>query len=83
VDGHESVRIFGEDVMVKARIHTINGFSAHADQQALLNWLAATSDAEVRLGHGESRGLNGLKKALNAKGRKAVIVEDGADYSLN
>jgi metallo-beta-lactamase family protein len=83
VEGRESVRIYGEEIQVKAKIHTINGFSAHADQAALLHWLEGTGSAEVRLVHGESRGLNGLKQALQSKGRTAVIVEDGVEYPLN
>jgi len=39
VDGEKQVRIFGEDINVKARIEYIEGFSGHADQKALINWL--------------------------------------------
>ncbi len=42
IDGARQVRIFGEDVPVKARIYTINGFSAHADQAELLAWQKQT-----------------------------------------
>jgi metallo-beta-lactamase family protein len=38
IDGAKHVRLFGEDIAVRARIHTINGFSAHADQAELLAW---------------------------------------------
>ncbi|MBI4763257.1 MAG: MBL fold metallo-hydrolase [Deltaproteobacteria bacterium] len=39
VEGAKKVRIFQEDVVVRARVHTINGFSAHADQDELLSWI--------------------------------------------
>ena len=39
VDGARSVRLFGDTVPVRARIHTLGGLSAHADQGALLAWL--------------------------------------------
>ncbi len=38
IDGAKEVQLFGEDVPVRARVHTINGFSAHADQGELLAW---------------------------------------------
>jgi metallo-beta-lactamase family protein len=55
VDGAESVRIFGEDVPVRARVATLGGFSAHADQSALLAWLQRLRAAprQLFLVHGE------------------------------
>lgn len=38
IDGARQVRIYGEEIPVRATIHTINGFSAHADQAELLAW---------------------------------------------
>lgn len=40
VDGAKRVSIFGDEIPVRARIHTLGGFSAHADQPALLAWAA-------------------------------------------
>ncbi|HKQ47920.1 MAG TPA: MBL fold metallo-hydrolase [Phycisphaerae bacterium] len=55
VDGVKEVRIHGEKVAVKARVHTLSGFSAHAGQTDLLNWFGviAPSKPRVILTHGE------------------------------
>jgi len=53
IDGAKQVNIFGEDVPVRARIYTINGFSAHADQAELLAWQEQTSAKRTFLVHGE------------------------------
>src|SRR5690606_36969983 len=39
IDGHPEVRVFNEDIPVRAQVWTINGFSAHAGQPELLDWL--------------------------------------------
>ncbi|HEX5220266.1 MAG TPA: MBL fold metallo-hydrolase [Verrucomicrobiae bacterium] len=55
VDGEEMVSIHGEKVAVKARIHTLGGFSAHAGQTDLLNWFSVIAPCQPRvvLTHGE------------------------------
>jgi len=53
IDGATKVNIFGEDVPVRARIYTINGFSAHADQAELLAWQKLTDAKRTFLVHGE------------------------------
>jgi metallo-beta-lactamase family protein len=54
IDGAEQVRLFGEEIPVRASIHTINGFSAHADQAELLAWHQQTGNPErTFLVHGE------------------------------
>jgi metallo-beta-lactamase family protein len=57
VDGASHVRIFGEDIRVRAKIHTIGGLSAHADCSALLGWLSAfkTPPARTFVVHGEAQ----------------------------
>ena len=56
VDGAKSVRIFGEEIAVHARIEMIEGFSGHADRDGLLDWIGAMKKApgEILLVHGES-----------------------------
>jgi metallo-beta-lactamase family protein len=56
VDGAKTVTIFGEKVSVRAKVFTIGGFSAHADQSDLLKWvgnLAKKSRPRVFVVHGE------------------------------
>lgn len=56
VEGAKLVRIFGEEIAVKAEIHTLNGFSAHAGQSDLLRWFHFMSQSKPRvvLAHGEN-----------------------------
>jgi metallo-beta-lactamase family protein len=55
VDGEKEVKIFGETIAVKATIHTLGGFSAHAGQTDLMHWfdVIAPSKPKVVLVHGE------------------------------
>jgi metallo-beta-lactamase family protein len=56
VDGEKLVSIFGEKIAVKAQVHTLGGFSAHAGQTDLLGWfnVIAPSRPRVVLTHGEN-----------------------------
>ena len=56
VEGAKQVRIFGEDIPVRAGIHTVGGLSAHADQRALLAWAGNFSKPPTRtfVMHGEA-----------------------------
>jgi len=53
IDGAKQVRLFGEEVPVHARIHTIGGFSAHADQDELLAWHRRLRPGLTYLVHGD------------------------------
>jgi metallo-beta-lactamase family protein len=65
IDGATRVSIFGEDVPVRARIATINGFSAHADQAELLTWHARAGGRErTILVHGEASAMDRLAALL-------------------
>lgn len=54
IDGARQVRILDEDIPVRAHVYTINGFSAHADQAALLAWQKQTHAGRTFLVHGEA-----------------------------
>ncbi len=54
IDGAKSVRLFGDEIPVRAHLHTINGFSAHADRDELLAWHAAIKPDKTILVHGDA-----------------------------
>lgn len=60
VDGADRVNVFGEEVSVRASVWTVNGFSSHADQPILVDWLRRAGAPKVFLVHGELSGLQGL-----------------------
>jgi len=65
IDGVKKVKLFGDYVPVKARIHTINGFSAHAGADDLKRWHERTGKPELTfLVHGEKRGMTAFRKAI-------------------
>jgi len=58
VNGADHVRIYGKDMPVRASIHTIGGFSAHADQAELLAWHQQTGHPKrTFLVHGEKKSM--------------------------
>jgi metallo-beta-lactamase family protein len=65
IDGAKEVGIFGERIAVRAQIHTINGFSAHADQQQLLAWQQQTGAARTFLVHGEETAMKSFAQTLS------------------
>jgi metallo-beta-lactamase family protein len=78
VDGAQKVRLFGEDVAVKARVFTINGFSAHAGQSQLLEWLSHFTgrDMQIFLVHGEFSAQQILADLIRERfGFKVLIPE--------
>ena len=69
VDGAETVKIFGEKIAVKANVHTMGGFSAHAGQTDLLAWLEAIAPSKPRvvLTHGETEARLGLEAQVRQR----------------
>jgi len=74
VDGEKMVYIMGEEINVKAKIHTLNGFSAHADQKDLLKWAENfQGDPIFIITHGEPKASQTLSQVLQLKGKKTMI----------
>lgn len=82
VDGAKQVRIHGRLVDVNARVATINGFSAHADQDDLLWWLEGTGSARIYMVHGEPPVMDAFAAVLGERGREALRVVRDRPYDL-
>lgn len=86
VDGEKKVKIFGEEIAVNARIEYIEGYSGHADQEWLLNFIYSfiTKPKHIFLVHGEPNGQVILKdKILENTNIPVTIPSYGESYTLN
>ncbi len=81
IDGQNPVRILGDDIPVKAGIHTINGFSAHADQAGLLTWHGHTGAARTFLTHGEAGAMQAFAARLVKRKSKCPRLIRASIYS--
>ncbi|NPA39080.1 MAG: MBL fold metallo-hydrolase [Thermodesulfobacteria bacterium] len=68
VNGAKKVHLFGEEIPVKAKVYTINGFSSHADQSELLHWLSSFPKVKtLHLIHGEPEKMEVFEKVVREK----------------
>jgi metallo-beta-lactamase family protein len=78
VDGEKRVKMFGQNIVVKAQMHTIGGFSAHAGQSELLDWAKAIGgQPQFYLVHGEPEAQQILQEKLQQQGIAALIPAKG------
>jgi len=78
VEGAEWIKLYHEKIKVNAKIYTINGFSAHADQKELLEWMKAFEElGNIYLIHGEKDKQKIFKKAIKEQlPNKVHIVKE-------
>lgn len=86
VEGEKKVKIFGEEIAVNARIEYIEGYSGHADQEWLLNFIYSfiTKPKHIFLVHGEPEGQLILRdKILENTSIPVTIPSYGQSYTLD
>ena len=84
-DGAKTVKLFGEDIAVKAEIDVLAGKSGHADKQGLLDWINALSPKPklVFVNHGETDSCEDFTKCLETEyGYKAFAPYSGTVFDL-
>ena len=75
VEGAKHVRLFGDDIPVRAQVHTVGGLSAHADKDGLCAWYGKIAEhPPVCLVHGEDPGRSRLADELKSKWSSRVTL---------
>lgn len=85
-DGKKSIRMFGQDIQVRAHIESIDGFSGHADYLEMLAWLMAFNKpvSRVFLTHGEPDAATALQTHIRDEFNWPVtIADEGTPYSID
>lgn len=82
IDGAKRVKLFGEQIPVRAKLYTINGFSAHADQAELLGWHGALKPERTVLVHGEEKAMRTFADLIAARKTKVSMPKKGDELSL-
>ena len=80
IDGARQVKLFGREVPVRAKIHTIGGFSAHADQEELLDWHARTRAGRTFLVHGEESPMRLMAQRLRGTKVEMPALRQAYDF---
>ncbi|MDR4508115.1 MAG: MBL fold metallo-hydrolase [Candidatus Brocadiaceae bacterium] len=80
VEGAKEIRLLGDEIAVKAKIYTIGGFSAHADQKGLLEWLGAfkKNPRRIFVMHGEEETALGFAETI----KKQLHIDAYAPFCL-
>ena len=85
IDGVKEVKLFGETVIVAAEIHNLEGFSGHADQNGLLDWLGGFQKIpkQIFLVHGEEQSKIDFAKAAQERlGLSTTPVFANSEFEL-
>jgi metallo-beta-lactamase family protein len=84
LEGAQRVRIFGEEIVVRAKVHDVTGLSAHADRDQLLDWAAGLDPPKLALlTHGEPQAAFALQRVLRERLRWSVEVPSkGQTFAL-
>lgn len=83
LDGAKSVRIFGEEIAVNARMYTLEGISGHADMNGLISWVKNFKGRpKVFINHGDEACADNLTATLREMGYDAVAPYSGDTYLL-
>jgi len=85
IQGASEIKLFGETVVVNAQIHNLEGFSGHADQKGLLDWLGGfqAPPKQIFLVHGELDSKQDFAEIVkNQFGYNPVVITENSEFEL-
>lgn len=85
LNGEKNIKIAGEHLEVKAKVHYIGGLSCHADKDGLYQWVEKLlkKPKKIFLVHGEEENIQGFNEKLVQNGYNAVTVEYLEEFELD
>ena len=83
-EGAKEVKLFGEEIAVRAEIASLHGTSGHADQAGLLTWLDGfkVGPGTIYVNHGDDDSCKAFQQLLQEKGYQAEAPYSGTEYDL-
>ena len=85
VQGAAEIKLFGETVVVNAQIHNLEGFSGHADQKGLLDWIGGfiATPKQIFLVHGEMDSKQDFAEIVkNQFGYSPIVITENSEFEL-
>lgn len=84
VDGAKTVDVLGEEIVVRAQIHTLGGFSAHADQSELIDWISRfRTKPEIFIVHGEEKASFDFQALIRERfGYETHVPARGEEFQI-
>jgi metallo-beta-lactamase family protein len=86
VERRPTIKVYGDEIPLRAAVEVLNGYSAHADRRELERWVTAVRGSggvrAVYLVHGEPTAQDSLAQRLRADGFPVTIPARGSAYDL-
>ena len=82
IDGAKAVYLYGEEMDVRAKVYTINGFSAHAGRDELLSWHKKIDPEITYLVHGSPGAMASIASELKTRGYQMKMPKPHENFNL-
>jgi metallo-beta-lactamase family protein len=85
IDGEKTVKLFGDEIYVNAHVHSLEGYSGHADRKGLITWAEGfnSKPSHIFLVHGELESKQSLAEGIaEATGMNPTVVTEVSEFEI-